>query len=101
MASDHTEAEDTLKSAEDRKTASALATLTDEASPQARGDVDQAAVSAAMKKLGGGRGGVDLPIRRNVKIEQGDVALLVGFPALLSLVLLRVAGLEDDWEEKT
>lgn len=78
MASDHTEAEETVKSAEDRKAASALATLTDDASPQARADVDQAAVSAAMKKLGGGKGGANLPIRRNVKIEQADVALLVG-----------------------
>lgn len=81
MASDHPDdAPEVAKSAEDRKAASALASLNDEASPQARGDVDQAAVSAAMKKLGGGKGGTSLPIRKNVKIEQADVALLVGCP---------------------
>ncbi|SPO02152.1 uncharacterized protein DNG_04825 [Cephalotrichum gorgonifer] len=78
-ASDHPEEipEDTRKSAEDRKAASALANLNAEPSPQGNGNVDQAAVSAAMKKLGGGKGGVSLPIRGNVKIEQADVALLV------------------------
>ena len=87
MASDHPDdAPEVAKSAEDRKAASALATLTDEASPQARGDVDQAAVSAAMKKLGGGKGGVNLPVRKNVKIEQGDVALLVGLSRLRTVV---------------
>lgn len=100
MASDRPEdaPEETPKSAEDRKAASALANLNDEASPQSHGDVDQAAVSAAMKKLGGGRGGVNLPVRGNVKIDQGDVALLVSslplFPfffCLLSFLPLPVS----------
>lgn len=79
MASDRPDdaPEETPKSAEDRKAASALANLNDEASPQSHGNVDQAAVSAAMKKLGGGKGGVNLPVRGNVKIDQGDVSLLV------------------------
>ena len=85
MASDNPEdAPEVAKtSAEDRKAVSALASLNDDASPQARGDVDQAAVSAAMKKLGGGAGGkgeISLPIRKNVKIDQADVSLLVGCP---------------------
>lgn len=88
MASDHPDdAPEVAKSAEDRKAASALASLNDNndaASPQARSDVDQAAVSAAMKKLGGGKGTTSLPVRKNVKIDQADVAILVGsffFPA--------------------
>lgn len=95
MASDRPDdaPEDTPKSAEDRKAASALANLNDEASPQSHGNVDQAAVSAAMKKLGGGKGGVNLPVRGNVKIDQGDVSLLVSLVlALLAPLYLLACG---------
>lgn len=95
MASDRPDdaPEDTPKSAEDRKAASALANLNDEASPQSHGNVDQAAVSAAMKKLGGGKGGVNLPVRGNVKIDQGDISLLVSYAlALLAPLYLLACG---------
>ena len=101
MASDRPEdaPEETPKSAEDRKAASALANLNDEASPQSHGNVDQAAVSAAMKKLGGGKGGVNLPVRGNVKIDQGDVSLLVSLLLPLSPSIptsLRLVGNGDE-----
>ncbi|KFA74092.1 hypothetical protein S40288_03805 [Stachybotrys chartarum IBT 40288] len=80
------------KSAEDRKAASALANLDaadDTSSSNAK--VDQEAVSKAMKQLGGGgsagtaakagTGGAAANAppapRKNVKVDQADVALLV------------------------
>lgn len=74
------------KSAEDRKAATALANLDarDESSAAAS-NVDQDAVSAAMKTLGGAASGAGLgaaakglPARtKNVKVDQADVTLLV------------------------
>jgi hypothetical protein len=83
------------KSAEDRKAASALAKLDapqDEAGP-AR-DVDQEAVSKAMKSLGGSSGsGEKQPApAKNVKVDQADVALLVS-PASRSFRIMCLTGL--------
>ncbi|PKS12722.1 hypothetical protein jhhlp_000930 [Lomentospora prolificans] len=72
------------KSAEDRKAATALANLDARDESAAASNVDQDAVSAAMKTLGGGAAGAGagaskgLPVRnKNVKVDQADVALLV------------------------
>jgi len=80
------------KSAEDRKAANALAHLDARDESSAASNVDQDAVSAAMKTLGGGAAGAGgagakgLPVRnKNVKVDQADVALLVG--SLSSFVL--------------
>lgn len=66
------------KSAEDRKAASALASLDafDESSSQ---NVDQDAVTKAMKNLGGSGSTSDVKIgvKKNVKVDPADVALLV------------------------
>ncbi|KAI9171863.1 hypothetical protein HJFPF1_01354 [Paramyrothecium foliicola] len=68
------------KSAEDRKAASALASLddaNDDASASAR-NVDQEAVSKAMKTLGGAAGAAARKDAKTaVKVDQADVALLV------------------------
>ncbi|PNY29238.1 Uncharacterized protein TCAP_00846 [Tolypocladium capitatum] len=78
------------KSAEDRKAASALASLdanNDDAAAAAR-DVDQEAVNKAMKSLGGRGAGAaaaakanasaaTAPPAKNVKVDAADVALVV------------------------
>lgn len=85
------------KSAEDRKAAAALSSLDsapDDAS-SSRNNVDQDAVNKAMKNLGAvaagsatgasslsgpaaqGQGASALPIRKNIKVDAADVALLV------------------------
>jgi NACalpha-BTF3-like transcription factor len=70
----------TAKSAEDRKAASALASLddiaNDDAAASAR-NVDQDAVSKAMKTLGGGSAAARKDAKPTVKVDQADVALLV------------------------
>ena len=67
------------KSAEDRKAASALASLdagNDSSSSAAKANVDQDAVNKAMKNLPGASS-APAPARKNVKVDAADVALLV------------------------
>lgn len=76
------------KSAEDRKAASALASLdanNDDAAAAAARDVDQEAVNKAMKSLGGGGAASSgtnasaakaAPVK-NVKVDAADLALVV------------------------
>jgi NACalpha-BTF3-like transcription factor len=68
------------KSAEDRKAAAALSSLDsaqDESS--SRNNVDQDAVNKAMKNVGAQSqgGAAALPVRKNIKVDAADVALLV------------------------
>ena len=81
----------TAKSAEDRKAASALANLDstlDDASATNKNNVDQDAVSKAMKNLGGGAASAAAAAsktttttapapKKAVKVDAADVALLV------------------------
>ena len=82
----------TARSAEDRKAASALASLdsnADSNTPTSSNSVDQDAVNKAMKNLGSGTlgakdkakgaavGGAGSALVKNVKVDQADVALLV------------------------
>ena len=72
----------TAKSAEDRKAASALASLDalhDASSSAAKANVDQDAVNKAMKNLPGAAAAkqAPAPARKNVKVDAADVALLV------------------------
>ncbi|KAG6041808.1 hypothetical protein E4U41_001552 [Claviceps citrina] len=78
----------TAKSAEDRKAASALASLDAAGAEDTTGnpkEVDSEAVSKAMKSLGGGGSGSkpasgngrSAPASKNVKVDEADVALLV------------------------
>jgi NACalpha-BTF3-like transcription factor len=66
------------KSAEDRKAASALASLDASNDDSSAANVDQEAVSKAMKALGGGAGAAPKAAAKPaVKVDQADVALLV------------------------
>lgn len=74
------------KSAEDRKAASALASLdaadaADDTSSAAKANIDQDAVNKAMKNLPGAATAaaiqVPAPARKNVKVDPADIALLV------------------------
>ncbi|KAL6863159.1 hypothetical protein ACO1O0_003403 [Amphichorda felina] len=70
------------KSAEDRKAASALASLdagNDSSSSAAKANIDQDAVNKAMKNLPGASATkqAPAPARKNVKVDAADVALLV------------------------
>jgi hypothetical protein len=72
------EVQPTAKSAEDRKAASALAKLDgagEEVGPAK--EVDQEAVSKAMKSLGDAGAKAVKKEVKNVKVDQADVALLV------------------------
>ncbi|UPK97914.1 hypothetical protein LCI18_008849 [Fusarium solani-melongenae] len=69
----------TAKSAEDRKAASALENL-DAETPSSAQNVDADAVSKAMKTLGGAAkssSAAAATSHKNVKVDPGDVALLV------------------------
>ncbi|KAH7153141.1 hypothetical protein EDB81DRAFT_882087 [Dactylonectria macrodidyma] len=73
------ETQTTAKSAEDRKAASALASL-DAHETASSNNVDHDAVSKAMKKLGGGSKAKNTAAgssTKNVKVDPADVALLV------------------------
>lgn len=77
---DADEAQPVAKSAEDRKAASALASLdADDSSSSAQ--VDHEAVSKAMKSLGGAKPpakpAAAAVAKKNVKVDPADVALLV------------------------
>lgn len=71
------------QSAEDRKAASALASLdtpADSASPSTAENVDQEAVSKAMLSLGAQKSGsttASATAKKNVKVDAADVALVV------------------------
>ncbi|KFG82634.1 hypothetical protein MANI_003708 [Metarhizium anisopliae] len=74
------ELQSTAKSAEDRKAASALASLdAAAANDDAAGrDVDQEAVNKAMKSLGGAKSApVPAAPAKSVKVDAADVSLLV------------------------
>jgi hypothetical protein len=80
------------KSAEDRKAASALAKLDARgddvaaAAAGAEGQIDEKAVSEAMRSLAGDKG--SLPVRaaaKNIKVDPADVTLLVWY-IFLSLI---------------
>ncbi|OAQ73429.1 hypothetical protein VFPPC_13005 [Pochonia chlamydosporia 170] len=74
------EVKSTAKSAEDRKAASALASLDSAGNDDAAArEVDQEAVNKAMKSLGGAKSSTKTtatPIK-NVKVDAADVTLLV------------------------
>lgn len=76
------EVQPTAKSAEDRKAATALAKLDGTAEEDATPakEVDHEAVSKAMKSLAGGAAKQPATKKevKNVKVDQADVALLVG-----------------------
>ncbi|KAG5928467.1 hypothetical protein E4U42_000600 [Claviceps africana] len=67
----------TAKSAEDRKAASALASLDAAGQDETTGEVDREAVTQAMKSLGGTRPGVVKAQAKNIRVDEADVALLV------------------------
>ncbi|KAG5951325.1 hypothetical protein E4U53_003321 [Claviceps sorghi] len=67
----------TAKSAEDRKAASALASLDAAGLDETTGEVDREAVTLAMRSLGA-RSGPAKAQAKNVKVDEADVALLVG-----------------------
>jgi hypothetical protein len=73
------------KSAEDRKAASALASLEDgDDAGAGKGAVDAEAAKKALGNLGGADSADKkaLPVRSNVKVDAADVALLVSDPRL-------------------
>ncbi|KAM4058042.1 hypothetical protein HRG_011002 [Hirsutella rhossiliensis] len=77
---DELPASSTAKSAEDRKAASALASLDashDDAAATASKHVDRRAVDEAMKRLGGAKAAAAASPVKNVKVDAADVALVV------------------------
>ena len=67
------------KSAEDRKAASALASLEGGDDAGGKEDVDAEAAKKAIGSLGAADGDKKaLPVRSNVKVDAADVTLLVG-----------------------
>ncbi|KAI1331419.1 hypothetical protein F5Y16DRAFT_395300 [Xylariaceae sp. FL0255] len=71
------EGQQAAKSAEDRKAAAALASLDASGDAGVSADVDAAAVSKAMKNLGGASAEKEKKDLKKVKVDAADVALLV------------------------